>query len=83
MHELFVTMQQMTRLIWVHIWQSARKQKFSHAFSRRLNLTESIVQPFPETESDDNYSNGFSPMKQKNRLESNISVVFSKGDRIG
>ena len=35
-------------VIWVHIWQSARKQNFSHAFSRRPNHIGSIVNIFPE-----------------------------------
>ena len=31
------------------------EKKISHAFSRRPNLIESIVQRFPGTESDDEY----------------------------
>ena len=33
-------------VVWVHTWQSARKQNFSHAFSSKPNLIESIVQRF-------------------------------------
>ena len=79
-------------VIWVHIWQLARKQNFSHAFSRRPNHIESIVNVFPEQSRTMSlvilqswffFFFFFFYMKQKNRVESNISVVFSKGDRIG
>ena len=77
-------------VIWVHIWQSARKQNFSHAFSMRLNHIESIVNVFLEQSRTMSlvilqscFFVFFFHMKQKNRLESNLSVIFSKWDRIG
>ena len=74
-------------VIWVHIWQSARKQNFNHAFSKRPNHIESIVKVFSKQSRTMSLvilqSSFVFHMKQKNRLESNISVVFSKGDRIG